>query len=155
MKYRNGFVTNSSSSSFILAFKDKSLIAEELYEEKCLSLYQKDWLLERCLDRPFNSLNECLNVYGIEMRPIVEFKIRSELENKLGFEKMLDWKAENYEEFLKLVEDRLSDEVDQLAKQLKGLNFFTRVVVSDHGDSDLEHIIMPQLNCVKACINNH
>ena len=75
MKYRNGFVTNSSSSSFVIAIKDGALVGqieEELYKLISDEEYQKwvensEWITDTKEDIYNNAASRLKRVseYGL------------------------------------------------------------------------------------------
>ena len=65
MKVRKGFVTNSSSSSFILGFKDEDSIARTLKEDNVYDYFST--IYQDCLEAEKMDLETMLNNYKEEI----------------------------------------------------------------------------------------
>ena len=123
MRVRKGFVTNSSSSSFILGFKDEDSIARTLAEDNVYDYFST--IYQDCLDG---------HVSYNEIR-----KLEKTDKNKERYEK------------------KLNECIDSLRKEAEGKSVFVEVEYEDHDciGSQLEHEIVPSLNCCLRRISHH
>ncbi len=153
MKKRSDFVTNSSSSSFILAFESEESIARELANENTNghfeTIYADVMEAERC------SKDKMLEEYREE----IYYTVRWQVENFLRHRKNMSYtevhEFSKTEEFKQMVEKEIQNKVDELSEKMGEKSVFVEVEYSDHCDSDLEHYIMPELSCCMARISHH
>ena len=159
MKIRQDFVTNSSSSSFIVGFKDKASVKPTLEEEAILGR-NFDRVL-RDIESHCNSITreEAISLFRDEM----EWDVRYEIETGIRDRKDMSYKEWDQwirdEENMKIVDEMVKEEVDQLTEEfedkLEGLNYLAAVEYDDHSDDDLEWSIMPRLGCTIVRFNHH
>lgn len=159
MKIRNDYVTNSSSSSFIVGFKSENDIDSQLKESmvKCDSIYKYDEVL-RDIKKHRITKEYALEIFKDEVRWNVEFYLEDSYEDKLGgytnFEKWIE-KEENKKEF----DDAVNSKIDELYKRFKDkiddCEYLAEVEYCDHTDGDLEHDIMPYLDCTIKRFSHH
>ena len=159
MKIRCDYVTNSSSSSFIVGFKSENDIDSQLKESmvKCDSIYKYDEVL-RDIKKHRITKEYALEIFKDEVRWNVEFYLEDSYEDKLGgytnFEKWIE-KEENKKEF----DDAVNSKIDELYKRFKDkiddCEYLAEVEYCDHTDGDLEHEIMPYLDCTIKRFSHH
>lgn len=159
MKIRCDYVTNSSSSSFIVGFKSENDIDSQLKESmvKCDSIYKYDEVL-RDIKKHRITKEYALEIFKDEVRWNVKFYLEDSYEDKLGgytnFEKWIE-KEENKKEF----DDAVNSKIDELYKRFKekidDCEYLAEVEYCDHTDGDLEHDIMPYLDCTIKRFSHH
>lgn len=159
MKIRNDYVTNSSSSSFIVGFKSENDIDSQLKESmvKCDSIYRYDDVLRDIKNHRITK-EYALEIFKDEVQWDVKFYLEDCYEDKLGgytnFEKWIK-KKENKKEF----DDAVNSKVDELYKRFKekidDCEYLAEVEYDDHTDGDLEHEIMPYLDCTIKRFSHH
>ena len=155
MRIRNGFVTNSSSSSFILGFKDEDSIARTLAEDNVYEYFST--IYQDCLDAEKMDLETMLNNYKEEIEYDVSWNILNKYKKKHGY---LSWnevyKFKNTDEFKEKYKKELNKYIEKLRKEAEGNSIFVEVEYEDHTEagSELEHDIMPYLKCCLR-INSH
>lgn len=150
MKIRKGFVTNSSSSSFILGFKSEDTIKEELEKENLGEYFER--ILDDIKKETKLTKEDVLGGYGKE----IYYHTLWEVENSLNIRH--DQRAENRktEAFQAKLNNVISKKVSELAEKLEGYSVFVEPIYSDEsGEGVLEHYIVPNMNCCLAVISHH
>ena len=156
MKIRTDFVTNSSSSSFILAFNDEASIVEELLKDNTCGQFER--LLEDITaSRHVKTKEEVLEYFRDDIYYPVKWEIEEKLEREknLSWRDISDWINKNKEKFNKMVQKEIDKQVSELEEKLKNKNYIVMVEYSDDCDSEMEHYIAPNLNCCIERISHH
>lgn len=158
MKIRLGFVTNSSSSSFILGFKNKKAITVSL-SSKLSGDYLKD--IRRSVMKNIKSAGEILEEYREIIYSTAYYEVFFAKERSLravrSKQNIYEWEKEHKDMFEKLVADRVNDKVEALKKKMEGLTVFSVVDYGDEDDfgSEMEHYLVPSLDCCLERISHH
>ena len=153
MKIRKGFVTNSSSSSFILGFKSEESIREELQKENLEEKYFEEILRDVTEATRLNK-KDILWEYTEEIRCYT----RWEVENALGISYNERLGTRETEEFMKELNKVITNKVSNLEEAMEGCSVFVEIDYSDNDGlkySTLEHYIVPNMECCLAVIDHH
>lgn len=152
MKVRKGFVTNSSSSSFILGFTSEENIKKELEAEDLKEYF--DEVLEDVTRGIKLTKNEVLEEYSEE----IYYDTLWELENRLDVPYDKKFEIRETKEFQDKLNRAITDRVSELEEDMKGYSVFVEIDYSDNDGfmySNLEHHIAPNMNCCLAVISHH
>ena len=172
MKIRQDFVTNSSSSSFIVGFKDKASVKPTL---------EKETILGRNFDRVLRDIEshsitkgEAISLFKDEMEWDVRYEIKKGIQDRedMSYREWAQWIKD--EENMKIVDEMVKEEVDQLTEEFEskvknlvdewfeefkekidGYGYLAVVEYDDHNDDDLEYYVMPSLKCTIERFSHH
>lgn len=140
MKIRKGFVTNSSSSSFILGFTSEENIKKELEAEDLKEYF--DEVLEDVMRATKLTKDEALEGYSKE----------------IYYDTLWDFEIRETKEFQNKLNKAITDRVSELEEDMQGYSVFVEINYSDEDGlrySTLEHHIAPNMNCCLAVISHH
>ena len=152
-KIRNGFVTNSSSSSFILGFKDEDSIAKTLADDNTCGYFET--IYQDCLEAEKMDIETMLNNCRESIYWEVFYDLKYDLEDKMDWNKVYEFIET--EEYKNLVKEETDRRIEILRKDAESKSVFVNVEYEDHSveGSDLEHDIVPYLDCCLKVFNNH
>ena len=152
-KIRNGFVTNSSSSSFILGFKDEDSIAKTLADDDTYGYFET--IYQDCLEAEKMDIETMLNNCRESIYWDAFYDLEYELENRMNWDEIFEFTKTD--EFKKLVEEETDKRINELRKDAEGKSIFVEVEYEDHSlsGSELEHDIVPYLDCCLEVFSNH
>lgn len=152
MKIRKGFVTNSSSSSFILGFTSEENIKKELEAEDLKEYF--DEVLEDVMRATKLTKDEILEGYSEE----IYYGTRWDLEYRLDVPYDKKFEIRETKEFQDKLNKAITDKVSELEQDMQGYSVFVEINYSDEdglGYSTLEHHVAPNMNCCLAVISHH
>lgn len=153
MKIRKGFVTNSSSSSFILGFKSKESIKEELQKENLEEEYFEE-ILRDVTEAAKLDREDVLEGYSEE----IYYQTLWEIEDSLYVPYSKKLEIRKTEEFQEKLNKAIVNRAAELEQSMEGLSVFVEIKYSDNDGfsySNLEHHIAPNMNCCLAVISHH
>lgn len=152
MKIRKGFVTNSSSSSFILGFTSEENIKKELEAEDLKEYF--DEVLEDVMRATKLTKDEVLEGYSKE----IYYDTLWDLEYRLDVPYDKKFEIRETKEFQNKLNKAITDRVSELEEDMQGYSVFVEINYSDEDGlrySTLEHHIAPNMNCCLAVISHH
>lgn len=152
-KIRNGFVTNSSSSSFILGFKDKDSIAKTLADDNTCGYFET--IYHDCLESEKMDIETMLNNCREDIYWGAFYDLEYKLEKKMNWDEIFEFTKTD--EFKKFVEEETDKRINELRKDAEGKSIFVEVEYKDHTveGSELEHDIVPYLKCCLTRFSHH
>ena len=152
MKIRKGFVTNSSSSSFILGFTSEENIKKELEAEDLKEYF--DEVLEDVMRATKLTKDEILKGYSKE----IYYDTLWDLEYRLDVPYDKKFEIRETKEFQNKLNKAITDRVSELEEDMQGYSVFVEINYSDEDGlrySTLEHHVAPNMNCCLAAISHH
>ena len=156
MKIRTDYVTNSSSSSFILGFKSEDDIAKVLADDYCGGYFET--IYKDCKEAEKMNMDEMLATAGEEMEWNVRFDIEyeSEISRKMSWDKRHEWtKTKEFEDMVEKEIHRRLDEIKSKAEKNSNQIFVDVSYADECGDGELEHDIVPYLDCCLRRFSHH
>lgn len=148
MKIRYGFVTNSSSSSFIVAFNNESEIHVPL------EFHQR--IMEDILN-PQNSITveQALDYFEECCYYSIHYDVTDKMREDLGFgydryEEWLKWKKEHSEEIEQKAQEEMNRQKEKLRKDIEGKKIISMINYSDDSsdeESKLENFCYEMDGC--------
>lgn len=152
MKIRKGFVTNSSSSSFILGFTSEENIKKELEAEDLKEYF--DEVLEDVMRATKLTKDEVLKGYSKE----IYYDTLWDLEYRLDVPYDKKFEIRETKEFQNKLNKAITDRVSELEEDMQGYSVFVEINYSDNDGlmySTLEHYVVPDMNCCLVAISHH
>ena len=149
MKIRTDFVTNSSSSSFILGFKDEQDMENEIRKYAPINYISQ---IYSDAERNIISKDEALSIFKDVIRWEAYWEVTESFPSRKEFKEFRETQKDELE---KLIEEKEKTLIEEFTAKISNLNFFALVNYDDHVNGELEHIIMPQMPFTVYRLNEH
>ena len=156
MKIRTDYVTNSSSSSFILGFKSEDDIVKVLADDDCGGYFKT--IYKDCKEAEKMNMDEMLATAREEMEWNVRFDIECESERarRMSWNERYEWtKTKEFEDIVEKEIQRRLDIIKSQAEKNNNQIFVDVSYADDCGEGALEHDIVPNLNCCIRRFSHH
>ena len=167
MKIRTDYVTNSSSSSFILSFKDENSIQKTL-EDQFPKNIERGWSAgeDGYLSQLLSEIGEADRLTNDDIKKLVEYeeewdirwKLRDILEEKMGMSYSESNDYLDSPEGQKMINEKLSEEIKDVIDEIGDNKVIVQVEHGDGGEGEdgmLEHEILPNLDCTVIRFSHH
>ena len=159
MKIRNDFVTNSSSSSFILGFTSSENINEELSRGfPANNSEQFETVLKDVENAEQFDKDEAIKRIREEMKYHARSSVEEVYRRRTGCSYIDAIDYVETEEGKKEVEDYLEKIVSDVVSNMNGKSIFVELSYSDNDGSyysELEHEIMPDIESTMISMSHH
>ena len=156
MKIRTDYVTNSSSSSFILGFTSEENIHNEL-----LSGFPK-WAAEHfyTVSRDVNSekrlsKDEVIEKAREELLWDARWAVQERYERRHRCSYSEAWDYVRTDDGMSEVEAEINKYLNSIIEDMSGKSVFVEVEYDDHCNSELEHEIMPKVESTIVRFSHH